>query len=45
MVERSGIRSVMDTMADDIEAATEYLGDFNYFGAHCTAILGYMQVS
>ena len=29
----------MDTMADDVEAATEYLGDFNYDGAHCQAIL------
>lgn len=34
----------MDTMADDVEAATEYLSDFDYVGAQCSAILGYLQV-
>ena len=35
----------MDTMEDDREAAAEYLGDFGYVGAHCNAILGYLQVT
>lgn len=35
----------MDTVADDVEAATEYLSDFNYVGPQCTAILGYLQVT
>lgn len=34
----------MDSMADDVEAAREYLGDFSYVGAQCTAMLGYLQV-
>ena len=39
-----GVVRRMDTIEDDVEAATEYLGDFGYVGTHCTAILGYLQV-
>ena len=35
----------MDSMEDDVEAATEYLADFGYVGADCSAMLGYLQVS
>lgn len=35
----------MDTMADDVEAAAEYLADFSYDAVQCTAMLGYLQVT